>query len=95
MTFPKMLRVKQRFEGPSLRDIPAAVREEVRALGLQGKVKPGETIAITAGSRGIANIDTITRAVVDECKALGLKPFVVPTMGSHGEATAEGQKRIL
>ena len=95
MTFPKMLRVKQRFEGPSLRDIPAAVREEVRALGLQGKVKPGQTIAITAGSRGIANIDTITRAVVDECKALGLKPFVVPTMGSHGEATAEGQRRIL
>jgi hypothetical protein len=95
MTFPKMVRVKQRFEGPTLRDIPAAVRAEVRGLGLQGKVKPGQTIAITAGSRGIANIDTITRAVVDECKALGLKPFIVPTMGSHGEATADGQRRIL
>ena len=93
MTFPRMFRVKQRFEGPTLHDIPAAVRETIASLHLQDRVKPGQTVAITAGSRGIANIDRITRAVVDELKALGLKPFIVPTMGSHGEATAEGQKR--
>jgi hypothetical protein len=58
-------------------------------------VKPGQTVAITAGSRGIANVARITRAVVDELKALQLKPFIVPTMGSHGGATAEGQRTVL
>ncbi|MEK7219829.1 MAG: lactate racemase domain-containing protein, partial [candidate division NC10 bacterium] len=95
MVFPRMFRVKQRFEGPMLHDIPAAIRETMRGLHLQDKVKPGESVAVTAGSRGIANIDRITRAVVDELKALGLSPFIVPTMGSHGGATAEGQRKVL
>ncbi len=95
MTFPRMCRIKQRFEGPTLHDIPGAVRETMRTLHLQDKVKPGQTVAVTAGSRGIANIDRITRAVVDELKALGLAPFIVPTMGSHGGATAEGQRTVL
>jgi len=95
MGFPRMFRVKQRFEGPTLQDIPGAVRDTMGSLNLKARVKPGQTVAITAGSRGIANIAKITRAVVDELKALGLKPFIVPTMGSHGEATGEGQRRIL
>jgi hypothetical protein len=95
MTFPRICRVKQRFEGPTLQDIPRAVRETMRGLHLADQVKPGQTVAITAGSRGIANIGRITRAVVDELKAVGLEPFIVPTMGSHGEATAEGQRKIL
>ncbi len=95
MVFPRMARVKQRFEGPRIHDIPGAVRETMRGLHLADRAKPGQTVAITAGSRGIANIDRITRAVVDELKALGLRPFIVPTMGSHGEATAEGQRKVL
>lgn len=95
MTFPKMFRFKQELQGPTLTDIPAAVRETMRSLPLKEKVKPGQTVALTSGSRGVANIDKITRAVVDELKALGLKPFICPTMGSHGEATAEGQLKIL
>ncbi len=95
MVLPRMCRVKQQFEGPTLRDIPQAIRETMRGLHLRDKVKPGQTVAITAGSRGIANIDKITRAVVDELKALGLSPFIVPTMGSHGGATAEGQRKVL
>jgi hypothetical protein len=95
MTFPKMCRIKQELEGPALRDIPGAVREQIRSLGLASRVKPGQTVAVTAGSRGVANIAKITRSVVDELKALGLKPFIVPTMGSHGEAKAEGQRKVL
>jgi len=95
MGLPRMFRVKQRFEGPTLHDVPGAVRDTMGSLNLKARVKPGQTVAITAGSRGIANIATITRTVVDELKALGLKPFIVPTMGSHGEATGEGQRRIL
>jgi hypothetical protein len=90
-----MCRVKQQLEGPMLADVAAAVREQIRSLNLQGRVKPGQTVAITSGSRGVANIAKITRAVVDELKALGLRPFIVPTMGSHGEATAEGQRKVL
>ncbi len=95
MAFPKMFRVKQELEGPTLADIPGSTRESIRRLRLQERVKPGQTVAITSGSRGVANIDRITKAVVDELKALGLKPFICPTMGSHGEATAEGQLKIL
>jgi hypothetical protein len=95
MAFPTMCRVKQKLEGPMLPDVAAAVREQIRSLNLPSRVKPGQTVAITSGSRGVANIARITRAVVDELKALGLRPFIVPTMGSHGEATAEGQRKVL
>lgn len=95
MVFPRILRVKQQLEGPTLRDIPGAVRESIQALHLADRVKPGQTVAITSGSRGVANIDRITWAVVDEMKTLGLTPFIVPTMGSHGEAKAEGQVKVL
>jgi len=95
MQFPRMLRITQRLEGPALQDVAGSVRESIRTLGLQGKVKPGQTVAVTAGSRGVANIATITRAVVDELKAMGLAPFIVPTMGSHGGATAEGQLKVI
>lgn len=95
MVLPRMCRLKQRLEGPTLSDIPAAVRESIRQLGLEERVKPRATVAITSGSRGIANIDRITRAVVDEVQSLGLTPFIVPAMGSHGGATAEGQAKVL
>jgi len=95
MALPRMVRVKQRFEGPRVHDIPRAVRETIASLHLAERVKPGQRVAITAGSRGIANIDQITKAVVGELKALGLQPFIVPTMGSHGEATSEGQLKVL
>ncbi len=95
MALPKLFRLKQELEGPRLVDAPGAVRETMRSLGLRERAKPGHTVAVTAGSRGIANIDRITRAVVDELKTLGLQPFIVPAMGSHGGATAEGQRTIL
>ena len=63
MAFPRMFRIKQRFEGPAVHDIPGAVRDTMRSLNLKDRVKPGQTVAITAGSRGIANIARITLAV--------------------------------
>ena len=59
------------------------------------KLRPGMSVAVTAGSRGIANAAAITRAVVDEVKRRGARPFVVPAMGSHGGATAAGQRDVL
>jgi hypothetical protein len=95
MEMPRVCRVQQSMEGPTLHDAYAATREAVRSLCLNERTKPGQTVAVTAGSRGIANIDKITRAVVDELRELGLFPFIVPSMGSHGGATAEGQRSIL
>ena len=95
MAFPRMCRVTQELEGPVLRDVAAGVRTQIESLNLASQVKPGQTIAVTAGSRGVANIAAITHAVVDAMKALGLRPFIVPTMGSHGEAKAEGQPKMI
>jgi len=92
-----MFRASQSFPRDVIppEEIPAAVAAEFAREPFHSKVKPGMTIAVTAGSRGIANVDIITKAVVDEVKRRGAAPFVVPAMGSHGGATAEGQKRIL
>lgn len=57
---------------------------------LKNQIKPGMKIAITAGSRGIANVDLITKSIVDFVKNLGAEPFIVAAMGSHGGATSEG-----
>ena len=92
---PKMLRVRQIFEAPTVEDIPAAVRAEVQRLDLGPKVNPGETVAISVGSRGIANIALIIKSLVAELKALGLEPFLVPAMGSHGGGIAEAQQEII
>jgi hypothetical protein len=88
-----MLRVRQRFAGPRLADIPAGVRAALGAAGLP--IKRGDAVAVGAGSRGIANIATIVRATVDDLKARGARPFIFPAMGSHGGATAEGQRDVL
>jgi len=88
-----MYRVRQSFHRARLADIPAAVRASMAKARLP--VKAGDTVAVGAGSRGVANIAIIVRAVVDYLKDLGAKPFVFPAMGSHGGAVAEGQLEIL
>jgi hypothetical protein len=93
--YPQMFRVRQTFEAPRVDDIPGTVRSELASLGLEKKVKPGQTVAITAGSRGIANIKVIIKTAVQYFQSIGAKPFIVPAMGSHGGGTAEGQRAIL
>ena len=95
MVPPRMLRVKQKFEAPTLEDIPAAVRAEVQSLALGSKVTAGESVAISVGSRGIANIALIIKSLVEELRVLGLEPFLVPAMGSHGGGVAEAQQAII
>lgn len=95
MELPKVALLEQRFDKQRIEDIRAEVAHEMAGLGLGKKVKRDDTVAITAGSRGVANIDVVTRAVVDELKTLGASPFIFPAMGSHGGATAEGQIRVL
>ena len=93
--YPLIFRVRQKFEGPVLDNLPGKVEMQLAGLSLGSKVRPGDTIAITAGSRGITNIRHILQAVVSHFKKLGAKPFIVPAMGSHGGGTAEGQQKII
>ena len=95
MTLPKMYRIRQKLDPSTVTDVAAAVRGEIAKLDLRGRLKPGGRVAVTGGSRGVANIATILRATCDSLKALGANPFIVPAMGSHGGATAEGQVQVL
>jgi len=90
---PTMIRVRQTFARPRVEDIPRTVAERLQAAGLP--VKRGDTVAVGAGSRGIANIDTIVGATVRYLRDLGARPFVFPAMGSHGGGTADGQLSVL
>lgn len=94
---PKMVRVRQHFPRPQIK--PEAIPETIFHLLEQEKfaekIQPGMSVCITAGSRGIANIALITRTLVEYCIKRGAKPFIVPAMGSHGGALAEGQREIL
>jgi hypothetical protein len=90
-----MLRLRQRFDCPSLENISAEVEQQLAGLGLAASVRPNHSVAVTVGSRGIANIALITRAIVQHFVRLGAQPFIVPAMGSHGGGTAEGQRQIV
>lgn len=90
---PKFFRVRQHFPRPKLDDIRQTVTSELATVCTADLT--GRSIAITAGSRGIANIAEIIGACVTFCQDRGAKPFVVPAMGSHGGATAEGQAEVL
>jgi hypothetical protein len=91
----RMLYVRQKFPDRRLASIPDEVQKQLSASGFGANLKPGARIAIGVGSRGISNIATIVRAVVDYWKSKGFNPFIFPAMGSHGAATAEGQADVL
>ncbi len=95
VALPRMVRVHQNFPATALADVAAAVRAECRKPEIAAKVKPGARIAVTAGSRGLADLPVLVSTVVAELKRLGAEPFIVPAMGSHGGATDEGQKDLL
>lgn len=92
---PRMATIRQRFEAERLSNISAIIAREFQRPEIRDRVKAGQTIAVGCGSRGIANIAEIAKAVVHELKGLGAQPFIFPCMGSHGAATAEGQKKVL
>ena len=92
-SLPRMLKAEQRFPRPRVPEVGRAVAEAVHSLAPTGLV--GKRVAITCGSRGIPSMVEIVRALASVLKVLGAKPFVVPAMGSHGGASAEGQRKVL
>ncbi|WP_254546818.1 DUF362 domain-containing protein [Halomarina pelagica] len=94
VAFPSFHEVRYDPPAPTLDDVGAAARRELDALPLEG-LDAGATVAVGLGSRGITDVVPVARAVVAELRARALEPIVVPAMGSHGGATAEGQRRTL
>jgi hypothetical protein len=93
MQQPKLIKIRQRFDRGRLNDLRDALQSQLAVL--DGAIRTGATVAIAAGSRGIDNLALVVRVTAEYVKARGAHPFVVPAMGSHGGATAEGQSEIL
>lgn len=94
---PRMVKARQHFNSEHIEidEIPGVVNEQLNRREIIEKIQPGMSVAITCGSRGIANIRYITKAIVEFFRSKGARPFIVPAMGSHGGALAEGQIEIL
>lgn len=90
-----LLEIAQKFEHSAIQDVYQAVKTELAASGILTTIRPKSRIAVAAGSRGVANIALIVKAVVDTFLEHGFQPFVTPAMGSHGGGTAEGQIEVL
>ena len=95
MNYPNMFHIRQVFDAPRILDIEEALDRELESVQIESLFKEGARVAITAGSRGTANIDLILRRLVRTLKENSAEPFLVPTMGSHGGGTAEGQIEVL
>ena len=97
VSVPRFVNVRQKFPREKIdpETIPSLIRELIRSEGLEDRIKEGMSVCITAGSRGIDNIVTMLRTLVDFCYEKKAKPFVIPAMGSHGGASAEGQLEVL
>jgi hypothetical protein len=93
--FPKIFKIRQKIDTPRVENIGRKVDELLDQFELSKKVKKGERIGLTAGSRGIKDKPKVLKTIIDRLKELGVSPFVVPCMGSHGGATAEGQIEVL
>ncbi len=90
-----MIRVRQTFDNTKLDNISEEMNTQLADLKLKSAIKPGQSVAVACSSRGIDNYGVIVKAVITYLKQFKLEPFIIPAMGSHGAATAAGQKRVL
>lgn len=95
VTIPRFLRVRQHFSSREVTDVGAEIRHSMEERQLYGTIKPGSRVVIAVGSRQIANLAVMVKGLVDIVKERQAHPFIMPAMGSHGGATAEGQAEIL
>jgi hypothetical protein len=97
LPLPRFFKIRQALPDERVADVAGAVRAELVRIDLAAHLKPNASVAITAGSRGIADIPLVIRTVAEVVREAcpGARPFVVPAMGSHGGATVEGQRHVL
>ncbi len=92
---PKMAKVKVKFDDKQIDDLEQELMKKLQQESIEKLIQPGMEIAIAVGSRGLDRLVETTATTVKFLKELGAKPFIVPSMGSHGGATAEGQRAVL
>ena len=92
---PRMVRIRQHFDATKIDDVADVLLAELSQPQIESTLLPGRRICLTAGSRGVDNIALILKTVAGYVKAKGAIPFIIPAMGSHGGATAEGQLKVL
>ena len=95
ITIPSMVPMIRHIHDDSVKDVVKETTEALERSGIAANIDPGMRVAVAVGSRGIANISVLVRASVSWLRAKGAEPFIVPAMGSHGQATAEGQRSLL
>lgn len=95
VALPKVVRVRQSFPAKAVHNVAGALRAELHKQAIASRIKPAMKIAVAVGSRGLAELPIIVNVVVEELKSFGADPFIIPAMGSHGGATAEGQAAVL
>lgn len=92
---PKLIKIRQSFDDTILEDPIGELIKKLRSAESKSGIIAGQKVAVAVGSRGISRIDEVTKTVINELKRIGSEPFIVPCMGSHGGATAEGQTEVL
>ena len=92
---PDVWTVRQKIDAPVIGDVVQSTTDAVARLFTDSRLRPGASVAVGVGSRGISNLQPIVRTVIGQLKARGCQPFIVPAMGSHGDATVEGQTAVL
>ena len=95
MDLPPLYRIHQHFDVSAIADVAAAVRDEFSKFDWGNKVRPGQSVAVGVGSRGTHDLKILVASTVACLKSMGLNPFVIPAMGSHGGGTAAGQAGVL
>jgi len=95
MQLPRMIKVRQKFASEHIMNVEQAIRQELEQEKIKSLVTPGQSVAVAVGSRGINNLSKIVKVTINYLKELGAVPFIVPAMGSHGGATAQGQLAVL
>ncbi len=95
MEYPKIAEISQRLNTTRVGNTETVIADEMQRVDLAGRIKPGSRVAITAGSRGITDMIPVLKAIIAEVRKVGASPVIIPSMGSHGGATAEGQAEML
>jgi hypothetical protein len=94
-TLPRWAPVRQHLVATRIGDVAAEVTAQLTRPEVAATIKPGQRVALTAGSRGIDRIAEVIKATADGLKAMGAEPFIVPAMGSHAGAVADAQTELI
>lgn len=93
--YPKFSLIKQVFEPAPAQNLEQTVREQLQEKGLLERIRSGDKVLITAGSRGVHGMVRVLKACIESIQDVGGEPFLCPAMGSHGSSDPQKQVEVL